>query len=41
MSKEPALLFLIPFLALVFTGAGRFSIDGLIWRQPPGPQASA
>jgi len=34
MSKEPAMLFLIPFLALVFTGAGRFSIDGLIWRQP-------
>jgi putative oxidoreductase len=29
-SKEPALLFLIPFLALVFTGAGRFSIDGLV-----------
>ena len=29
-SKEPALLFLIPFLALVFTGAGRFSIDGLL-----------
>lgn len=30
-SKEPALLFLIPFLALVFTGAGKLSIDGLIW----------
>ena len=30
-SKEPALLFLIPFLALIFTGAGRLSIDGLIW----------
>lgn len=30
-SKEPALLFLIPFLALIFTGAGKFSIDGLIW----------
>lgn len=29
-SKEPALLFLIPFLALIFTGAGRFSIDGLV-----------
>src|SRR5262245_4715396 len=25
-SKEPALLFLIPFLALIFTGAGRFSV---------------
>src|SRR5262245_19141156 len=34
-SKEPALLYLVPFLALVFTGAGRYSIDGLIWRQPP------
>ena len=35
-SKEPALLYLIPFLALVFTGAGRFSIDGVLtsrWRQ--------
>lgn len=34
-SKEPALLFLIPFLALVFTGPGRFSLDALIgprWR---------
>lgn len=29
-SKEPALLFLVPFLALVFTGAGRFSVDHLI-----------
>jgi len=26
-SKEPALLFLVPFLALVFTGPGRFSLD--------------
>ncbi|MCB9871263.1 MAG: DoxX family protein [Planctomycetes bacterium] len=26
-SKEPALMFLIPFLALVFTGAGQFSLD--------------
>lgn len=31
LSKEPALLYLIPFLALIFTGAGKFSIDGLIW----------
>ncbi|HVR42914.1 MAG TPA: DoxX family protein, partial [Thermoanaerobaculia bacterium] len=29
-SREPALLFLIVFLALTFTGAGRFSIDALI-----------
>jgi putative oxidoreductase len=35
-SKEPALMYLIPFLALIFTGAGRFSIDALIaprWRE--------
>lgn len=32
-SKEPALLFLIPFLALMFTGAGKISIDELIWRR--------
>jgi putative oxidoreductase len=30
-SKEPALLFLIPHLALVFTGGGWLSIDGLLW----------
>jgi putative oxidoreductase len=30
-SKQPALMYLVPFLALIFTGAGRFSIDGLIW----------
>ncbi len=29
-SKEPALLFLIAFLTLVFTGAGRYSLDHLI-----------
>lgn len=29
-SKQPALMFAIPFLTLVFTGAGRFSIDALI-----------
>ena len=35
-AKEPALLYLIPFLSLVFTGGGRFSLDGLIamrWKQ--------
>ncbi len=31
-SKEPALLFFIPFLALVFTGPGKFSVDALIWK---------
>jgi putative oxidoreductase len=29
-AKEPALLYLIPFLSLVFTGGGKLSIDGLI-----------
>ena len=29
-SKEPALLYLIPFLSLVFTGGGNLSIDRLI-----------
>jgi len=28
--KEFALLYLVPFLALMFTGAGKYSIDGLI-----------
>jgi putative oxidoreductase len=35
-SKEPALLFLIPFLALAFTGAGRFSLDAVF-----GPKLAA
>lgn len=30
-SKEPALLYLIPYLTLVFTGAGGFSLDAFIW----------
>lgn len=30
-SKEPALLFGFAFLALIFTGAGKFSVDGLLW----------
>lgn len=30
-SKEPALLYLIPALALIFTGAGKISLDHLIW----------
>jgi len=29
-SKEPALTYLIPFLALAFTGAGRYSLDAFI-----------
>ncbi len=31
-AKEPALLYLIPLLSLVFTGGGKFSLDGLIAR---------
>jgi putative oxidoreductase len=31
VAKETALLYMIPFLTLVFTGAGKFSIDGLLW----------
>jgi len=38
-SKEPALLFLFPFLALVLTGAGRFSIDHLVWSRWRRPRA--
>lgn len=41
-SKEPALLFLIPFLALVFTGPGRLSLDHVLrqrWRTGRSPQA--
>jgi putative oxidoreductase len=30
LAKEPALIFLVVFLALAFTGAGRFSVDALI-----------
>jgi putative oxidoreductase len=29
-SKEPAMMFLVPFLTLLFTGAGKFSIDAMI-----------
>lgn len=30
-SREPAMLYLTAFLALVFTGPGRLSIDALFW----------
>ncbi|MEX2672320.1 MAG: DoxX family protein [Phycisphaeraceae bacterium] len=33
LSKQPALMFLIPFLALIFTGPGGFSIDALLRRR--------
>jgi putative oxidoreductase len=32
-SKEPALLYLAPALALLFTGSGRFGVDALFWRR--------
>jgi putative oxidoreductase len=43
-AKEPALLYLIPFLALVFTGAGKLAVDAWLWRTrrpaEQGPQNS-
>jgi putative oxidoreductase len=30
-SKEPAMLYFIPFLTLVFTGAGAFSLDRILF----------
>lgn len=41
VSKEPALLFLIPFLALIFTGPGCLSLDALIRRWWRGPESQA
>lgn len=39
-AKEHALLFLIPFLALVFTGAGGFSLDALFFSKRKAPKKS-
>ena len=39
-SKEPALLFLVPFLALAFTGAGRFSLDRVLFARRRTPAAA-
>lgn len=39
-SKEPALLFLSAFLALMLTGPGRFSFDALIWGKRKGSRAA-
>lgn len=41
-SKEPALLYLFPFLSLAFTGGGRYSIDALIAarRRPAGSKGA-
>lgn len=40
-SKEPALLFGLAFLALVFTGPGRFSIDQVVWSRKRGASGPA
>lgn len=39
-SKQPALMFASVFLALVFTGAGRYSVDALIARKRAAGQTS-
>ncbi len=33
VSKEPALLYLVPLIAIILTGAGAFSIDGAIYKK--------
>jgi putative oxidoreductase len=33
LSKEPALLFLVVFLALALAGAGRYSLGTFVWRK--------
>jgi putative oxidoreductase len=42
-AKQGALMFLIPFLALVFTSAGRFSIDAILFpdRRPGATESPA
>lgn len=37
-AREGALVFLIPFVAILCAGPGRFSVDG--WIQPPNPSTS-
>ena len=32
-SKQPALMYMFVFLGLIFTGAGRFAVDSLIFRR--------
>ncbi|HTL51788.1 MAG TPA: DoxX family protein [Planctomycetota bacterium] len=31
ISREPAMMYLIPFLALAVAGAGRLSLDAIVW----------
>jgi putative oxidoreductase len=39
-SKQPALMFAIPFLAMVFTGAGRWSLDAWMRRRRGNAKSS-
>jgi uncharacterized membrane protein YphA (DoxX/SURF4 family) len=32
-AKEPALLYLIPMIALIFSGAGAYSLDAGLYRE--------
>ncbi|MBY0586393.1 DoxX family protein [bacterium] len=38
-AKEPALVYVIAFAALIFTGAGMFSVDGLLFGKRSSPSA--
>ena len=38
-SKEPALLYLIPFVALLFTGGGRYSVDEVLASRKKGGES--
>ena len=37
--QELGLLYLLPYLVLLITGAGRFSLDGLLWNRKPALRA--
>ena len=40
-AKEPALLYLLPAIALLFTGSGRFGIDAVLRRRGAQPSITA
>lgn len=40
-AKEPALLYLLPAVALLFTGSGRFGIDAVLRRRGAEPSITA
>ena len=33
IAKEPALLYLIPLIAIIFSGAGAYSLDAGLYRE--------